>query len=460
MASLSRRHFLGTAALTGAGALLAACGAQAGTGAMEEAPAAEGDGDSGEMMMEKSPVVFWYTGFDPWNFDREEIPMQIRQEFDETTNYTIVPLIRGNGGFRDIPTVVAAGVAPDNSKTQSYIQPQWGLLELVRPMDAYISASANVPLDDLWPGKYEAMQWAGKTYGISYSIDARVIYLNVDHSLEAGLDPETPPASRDEMDEALLKVHKTEGDNITRLGWDPFRGSGGIHTWMVGYWQQGGEMLSPDRTKIQVNNDLAINTVTWLKKVLDGQGGYDKVREFHGTFENRLQEYGSGGNTYMYLTNATRASLGPYAEGLEYDFGPYPALDPSTALQATYSGDWAFCLPNGSSNPDGGFAWADFMYGADVNLRWSIAMDRIPVRQSVAQSEAYIGDDKLRKLAIDEMVGARFVVSVPGAGDILPITSRSLQSIMRNEVTVAEGMRTFEEQAQTAMDDFIAEFGG
>ena len=59
MASLSRRHFLGTAALTGAGALLAACGAQAGTGAMEEAAAPEGDGDAGEAMMEKSPVVFW-----------------------------------------------------------------------------------------------------------------------------------------------------------------------------------------------------------------------------------------------------------------------------------------------------------------------------------------------------------------------------------------------------------------
>ena len=457
MALLSRRHFLGTAALTGAGALLAACGAQAGTGAMEEAAAPEGDGDAGEAMMEKSPVVFWYTGFAPWNFDKEEIPMQIREEFDETTNYTLVPLVRGNGGFGDIPTVVAAGVAPDNSKTQSYIQPQWGLLELVRPIDAYIAASANVQVDDLWPGKYEAMQWAGQTYGISYSIDARVIYLNADHSLEAGLDPESPPATWDEMDEALLKVHKVSGDNIARLGWDPFRGSGGIHTWMVGYWQQGGEMLSPDRTKIQVNNDLAINTVTWLKKVLDGQGGYDKIREFHGTFENRLQEYGSGGNTYMYLTNATRVSLQPYAEGLNYDFATYPQRELG-GLPATYCGDWAFCLPNGSSNPDGGFAWADFMYGADVNLRWSLAMDRIPVRQVVAQSDAYIGDDKLRRLAIDEMIGARFVVSVPGAGDILPITSRSLQSIMRNEVTVAEGMRNFEEQAQTAMDDFIAEF--
>ena len=189
MASLSRRHFLGTAALTGAGALLAACGAQAGTGAMEEAAAPEGDGDAGEAMMEKKPVVFWYTGIKPWDFDREEIPKQIRAEFDETTNYTLVPLVRGNGGFNDLPTVVAAGVAPDNSKTQSYIQPQWGLIELVRPMDSYIATAANVPLDDLWPGKYEAMQWAGQTYGISYSIDARIIYLNVDHSLEAGLIP-------------------------------------------------------------------------------------------------------------------------------------------------------------------------------------------------------------------------------------------------------------------------------
>ena len=156
MASLSRRHFLGMAAFAGGGALLAACGAQAGTGAMEEAPAAEDDGDAGEAMMEKSPVVFWYTGIAPWNFDNEELPKALRAEFDETTNYTLVPLVRGNGGFGDIPTVVAAGVAPDNSKTQSYIQPQWGLLELVRPMDAYIAASANVSLDDLWPGKYEA----------------------------------------------------------------------------------------------------------------------------------------------------------------------------------------------------------------------------------------------------------------------------------------------------------------
>ncbi len=460
MADLTRRQLLGATAVAGAGALLAACGA-AGTATEEMAEEAEPEAKEAEAMpaKEKTPVVFWYTGIDPWNFDTMELPQQLRAEFDETSDYVLEPIIKGNGGFGDIPTVVAAGTAPDNSKTQSYIQPQWGLLELVRPLDAYIAASANVPLDDLWPGKYEAMQWAGQTFGISYSIDARIIYLNVDHSLEAGLDPETPPASRDEMDEALLKVHKVDGDNIVRLGWDPFRGSGGIHTWMVGYWQQGGEMLSPDRTKIQVNNELAINTVTWLKKVLDGQGGYDKVREFHGTFENRLQEYGSGGNTYMYLTNATRASMAPYAEGLNYDFGPYPALDANTALQATYSGDWAFCLPNGSQNPDGGFAWADFMYGADANLRWSIAMDRIPVRQSVAQSADYIGDDKLRRLAIDEMVGARFVVSVPGAGDILPITSQNLQSIMRNEVTVAEGMRNFEEQAQTAMDDFIAQHG-
>ena len=89
MASLSRRHFLGTAALTGAGALLAACGAQAGTGAAEEAAAPEGDGQAKDAMMEKSPVVFWYTGIKPWDFDREEIPKQIRAEFDETTNYTL-----------------------------------------------------------------------------------------------------------------------------------------------------------------------------------------------------------------------------------------------------------------------------------------------------------------------------------------------------------------------------------
>ena len=44
-------------------------------------------------------------------------------------------------------------------------------------------------------------------------------------------------------------------------------------------------------------------------------------------------------------------------------------------------------MPNGSANPDGGFAVIDFFYEAGVNLEWSNVMDRIPVRKSVAESE-------------------------------------------------------------------------
>jgi len=435
--------------------ILMACGQVPGAPGKEatpgEKPAAAKPAEAPKK--EVKTVTFWYTNFDPWNFDTQPLPKALRAEFDQTSGYTLEPIIKPNGGFDEIPTVVAAGAAPDISKTQSYIQPQWGVLGLVRPLDDYMKTAKNIPVNELWPEKYKAMVYGGKTYGLSYSIDTRVIYLNVEQYLQAGLDPAKPPATWDAMDEAIIKTHKMSGNDIARLAWDPYRGSGGVHTWMVPYWQLGGEVISADKTKFTVNNELAVRALTWHKKVIDAQGGWAKFQAFHK--DKRAEEqFGQGLMTHCYFTNATRTLLKPFS-GLKYDVATYPQ-PPGGGRPASYSGDWAFCLPFGSKNPDGAFAWIDFMYRSDVNLKWSLEMDRIPVRKSVAESEQYIQGDKLRKLAIQDMGGARFVVSVPGAGDILPITSQTINNIMEGKATIPEALREFEARAQKAMDDFLA----
>ena len=39
-----------------------------------------------------------------------------------------------------------------------------------------------------------------------------------------------------------------------RMGFGP----GGIQPWMVAFWQAGGETLSPDGTKVTINNEFGI----------------------------------------------------------------------------------------------------------------------------------------------------------------------------------------------------------
>ena len=453
----SRRTFLATSA-GGAGiAILAACGAVPATTTEVAASAEEPQKEAMEAPEEKKilPVTFWYHSFPAWNFDTEELPKALRAQFDETSGYKMIPLGRPNGGFNDVQTVVAAGTAPDVVKTQSWVQNEWGVLEIVQPLDPWLGTAQNIQFDDLWKEKLNATQYQGKTHALSYSIDARIIFSNTDQYLEAGLDPENPPQTWADMEDAVTKTFKQTGDQIEVLSWDPFRGSGGVHTWMVPYWQLGGEIFNEDKTKFTVSNELAVEALTWLMRIYDLQGGWPSIAPFHTDKRNR-EQMANGEMTHYYEGNAVRnAFFRKFHPDFEFHYFGYP-LPSAAGVLSNYSGDWAFCMPNGSANPDGGFAVIDFFYDAGVNLEWSNVMDRIPVRKSVAESADYIQDDPFKVLIIKEMDGARFVASVPGARGILGATGEAINSVRNGEATIPDALQLFQDKGQSSMDEFLS----
>ena len=102
-----------------------------------------------------------------------------------------------------------------------------------------ISDLANTAADKEWiagfyPGFMKDAQFEGKTYAIPFQRSTPVFYYNKDAFREAGLDPEAPPTSWDEMIELgkALTV-KDENGNVTRWGTRiPTLGLGGA--WLFG----------------------------------------------------------------------------------------------------------------------------------------------------------------------------------------------------------------------------------
>ena len=64
------------------------------------------------------------------------------------------------------------------------------------------------------------------------------------------------------------------------LGWPAFSGNGSSHTWLVPYYQLGGDVVSAERTKATRNNANAIHAIEWLLGVFKAQGGFDAVNRF------------------------------------------------------------------------------------------------------------------------------------------------------------------------------------
>jgi multiple sugar transport system substrate-binding protein len=352
-------------------------------------------------------------------------------------------------------TQVAGGTPPDLFHTQGYVQTTWGVTGIVQPLDQYIARSKNVKPTDIWKFKLDELTWQGKTYALPYSIDSRVIWANDDLYNRAGLDVQKLPATWADMQTAVSKTVVLQGGNsLQQLGWDPFGGSGGRLTFLVPFWQQGGDFAPGDGSKVDIANDMGVTALDWTAKMYDVQGGYDAVTAFGKTQAqgDGIKLFYTSHTAHLYGTIATKAQFLTKVPGLKYHVGQYP-LPPNGKL-ATYSGAWAMCIGTGAKNADGAFALMDYFYQPDVQTKWAIAQLRVPPSPSVAQNVNYTQNDPLLKLTVDAMPYARFVPSIPGGEQILPILDNAVLAVLQKKATSHESLQTAQQLCQVEIDKY------
>jgi multiple sugar transport system substrate-binding protein len=113
-------------------------------------------------------------------------------------------------------------------------------------------------VDEFWPGGMKSVAWKGKTYGIPTNNETMALIWNADLFRQAGLDPESPPATWDDLVVYSKQIKDRTGKNgygmVARVnaGNTPFRA-------MPQIWAYGGGALdeadaSPTYKTIDINN--------------------------------------------------------------------------------------------------------------------------------------------------------------------------------------------------------------
>jgi multiple sugar transport system substrate-binding protein len=136
------------------------------------------------------------------------------------------------------------------------------------PVDTVLSSSY---LADFYPNILDGFKINGKIYGIPLYISPYVLYYNKDIFRKAGLDPEQPPKTYDEMlrmAEKIASLKSDDGNKIYPFGQTTASVpvSGASLTAMV--YNFGGKVLS-DEGKLSVDNDgfrRAFETLQTLQK--------------------------------------------------------------------------------------------------------------------------------------------------------------------------------------------------
>jgi multiple sugar transport system substrate-binding protein len=96
----------------------------------------------------------------------------------------------------------------------------WANAGALEPLDNYLSAG-NVDLNDILPGLLKSTTMDGKIYGVPYGTDMSMLIYNADLYKVAGLDPDKPPVTTEELLTYAEKLTIVEGNEIKQIGWLP-----------------------------------------------------------------------------------------------------------------------------------------------------------------------------------------------------------------------------------------------
>ncbi|MCA9964366.1 MAG: extracellular solute-binding protein [Anaerolineales bacterium] len=224
--NVSRRDFLRLGGLSAGAAVLAAC-SSGGGGAeeaaeettAEETAAEETTSEEVAPAAEGKEINWWYA----WgNFTPAVEKMaELGSVKEHLGSDTLV--WRDNVSQEEFLTAFAAGEPPDGGSNTDY--PGFWARGVAIPVDDLVAGSSIIDLNDMTPALVEGAKYDGQMIGV-IGIESYIwwgLNYNAQHVEEAGLDPDNPPQTFED----LLEWHKalTQFDsagNLVRLGIDPY----------------------------------------------------------------------------------------------------------------------------------------------------------------------------------------------------------------------------------------------
>ena len=330
------------------------------------------------------------------------------------------------------------------------------LLGATSSLERLLTTSKAFKKADVWPSLRRGLEFKGALTAVPYAPDTRIMYTHVENAQRAGLDPEKPPATWAELEAGAQKAFRGGAGTVQHLGYFPFIGSGGNVLWLVPYWQLGGELLSADGTKVTLFNDRAIQALTFLKRTVDNQGGWEAVDAFRNTFADRngYTLFMGGGATYYYATLSERnEQFGVKAPTMRYAIASHP-LPARGGTAATIGGNHTLPIARGSKNPEACWLFLEHVTSNENNIKFALRFDRVPIRESSTASSAYIQGDRGRALQAGEMKVRRFIPEVPGGGE-MRASWDVVAPYMSGQQSLQDVLKERERQAQEILDKWV-----
>jgi ABC-type glycerol-3-phosphate transport system substrate-binding protein len=340
-------------------------------------------------------VRFWQ----PFGGDGAKAMHEIAEEFERThpgIHVEVAFAANNLSASQKLFLAIAGGEAPDVTLVDGQQLAEWAARGALTDVTDQVRKS-GLTGDDFFLPRWKESMFAGRVYALPWGADPNFAFCwNKKAFREAGLDPERPPRTIEELDEYDAKLTKTDDKGrLVQVGFVPwpFGLDNGMFTW--GYVFGGDFYLPPGDPGIAALTDLGevpelpyglvtannpknVEALRWLQR-FGQRHDIRKLSAFQASFVGLANDPFRLGNQAMCLLHVTQLrDIKRYAPSLEYGVGAIPA-PPGGEYPSGWIGGWSVAIPRGVAATDEAFEFMRWMCTSPAaTMKMGVAISQFP----------------------------------------------------------------------------------
>jgi len=269
-----------------------------------------------------------------------------------------------------------AGSPPDVAVLLASATYQLEDLGVIEPLDDFIAKDKDGQdyIKDFWPAFFLNSKDKGKIWAIPFQRSTPVLYYNKDAFVKAGLDPEKPPKTWNELVQVAKKLTvRDQSGNVTQWGLEV-----PSYYWIFQAFvlSNGGQLMNEDGTQVRFNDPATIEALKFWTDLQDKEKVMPKASI---SWASVATDFTSGRAAMIFHSTG---SLVGFRQTAPFKVGV--AFVPANKQNGVPTGGGNLYIFKGLPEERRQAAWTfvRWMTAPEQAARWSIASGYIAVRQS------------------------------------------------------------------------------
>lgn len=286
----------------------------------------------------------------------------------------------------------------------------------------------------------ECKQWDGQMYMFPISRTGEVYYYNKTFFDENGL---VPPTTWEELYETNKRIHEITGKQA--IGFDYLDDS---YIDMV--IQNGGVYLDAEAKKAGFTTPESVAVVEFFKKMSD-----EGLLRLKGEDKSLFMPFA---NELVYSFIGTSASYKSVLQSVEdaFEIGYAPIPQSGDNPYVTMWGVSMSVFKSTEERQRGAFEFLKSFTDTDMNAKWAIGYNALPVRQSAIDSDAYQAflaeGNPVVSVLVEQSDRYGYQKAISGSYETNNAITIALEEILIGSETIEKGLAEAQKEADTALN--------